>query len=360
MLRPRTVGLTPALARAARDLHHPGVRPPPRLWLLAALLPVACSRPEELQDASGRYRLLVSVAVDPALPFAGQRDLIAGALAAAPVDVLVAADHLLAGSAEDALAAASRRDVRIVCASVAPPDARRRATDGRWTAAVEYGAGCGGAGLDVAVLAARGIDVPRRIGLGARWFRAATAAAGGTEVPAPGDFALRTLRLQHDALLTTPGDAVLRIAYVDGGPDGHWCSAVRADLEAARPARPGIDLGIDAGGDGGIDAGIRRALAQNPSALLVASRDPGPHAEARREALARGVAVVVLGVEPADEHWTGWVGVDPHALGRAAADAVRQVAAEGARLAIVRRPSGPHADALQQGFVEALGLARRP
>lgn len=337
------------------------MRPPPRLWLLAALLPAACGRPEVLQDASGRYRLVVSVEVDPALPFAGQRDAIAGALAAEGVDVLVAADHLLAGSAEDALAATSQRDVRIVCASVAPPDARRRAADGRWAAAVEYGAACGGAGLDLAVLAARGIEVPRRMGLGTRWFRATTAAAGGSEVPAPGDFALRTLRLQHDALLTRPGDAVLRIAYVDGGPDGHWCSAVRADLEAARPARPSIDLGFDGGGEGGIAAGIRRSLAQNPSALLVASRDPGSHAEARREALARGVRVVVLGVEPADEHWTCWAGVDPQALGRAAADAVRQVAADGARIALVRRPAGAHGtDPLQQGFVEALGLARRP
>jgi hypothetical protein len=234
--------------------------------------------------------------------------------------------------------------------------AREAVQTGRWAAAVELGNHEARGAIDLAVLACRGIEVPRRVPIGARFLTRANLAAGGSLVPAPGDFALQAMRLQHGAILAAGSDAVLRLACVTTADA--FGTAVQQAL--AGVSAPGVQLSFvaaaAAGDDAAFAAALRSVLPDNPSAVLVVTRDAGAAAaEVRAEVLQRGIKVLVFGAAPADEQFTCWLGPDQAALGRAAAEALRQIAPLGASLLEIHRGTAG-GDALHQSFVGALGL----
>jgi len=214
--------------------------------------------------------------------------------------------------------------------------------------------------VDLALLSCHGIAPPRRLALGCRFLL-----PGGsvTTQPAPGDFVVELLRRQHADLLTgTPQtDVVFRIGLLTLRDDGVQ-RRVREQGTAAAQRYPHLVLTArHADGDPArLDGIAREFVAAGHRAILIATDDAtslGPIAVAAQE---RNVALIVLDPKAECQFATCCIGCDQHTLGRAAGEAAKLLAPNGA--AIVELADDLQSESAQlrhRGFCDALGLQPR-
>ncbi len=247
------------------------------------------------------------------------------------------------------LSAEQRARVKLVVANVPSGEARTLVADGTFDATAEHAVDCGDAGLALAAMAGRRVEVHNHFALGVRWFTKANLAADGARVPAPGDLALEVLRRQHPAPAT---DALLQIVCIADGSSA-WCRAVLADLNRKANRHQGtavISKSVDRTED--LGAALDGTETSNPAAIVLITEAAAPSAAARQRALARACRVIVLGEQPADAHYTSHVGADRETLGRAAGTAIRQLHPDDARIVELGGDTAVHA-----GFAKELKLA---
>lgn len=297
----------------------------------------ACDDPAVLRDTAGKRRVLAQV---------GDPTQVAAQLAAQPkANLVFAASPAFATAAQQALTTREPRP-KLVVAGLDPAAARAAVSDGHVTAAVARTDACGDAALLLAGLAARGSTVHKQFALGARWFSKANLAAGGTQVPAPGDVALQVLRMQPTPL----SDALLRVQVIVDG-SSPWATAVAADVAAAVPNHLGLAVtNTRAATAAAVSAALDAAAGDNPSALLVLTEDLPASRTARERALARG-AKVILVAPSGDDACTSHVGPDAETIGRAAGAAIESVAPDGAHIVELAADA-----AVQRGLHKALAL----
>jgi ABC-type sugar transport system substrate-binding protein len=331
------------------------------LLLGSCSLLATCGGRALLQDASGRYRLLARCAGDEA----GQarcRDLVRRA--GSPAVVFSHDERLARALASPATTdGALPADVRIVTIGTSGPEqmfAAAATPAGRQFAAQaavvldETGAGVA---VDLALLWCHGITPPRRLTIGTHILRAGQP---DTTQPAPGDFVVELLRRQHGDLLTDkPGtDVVFRIGCALWRGEGRHLR-VRDQVRAAAGRYPQLELtdGTADGDPARLDAIVRAFLAEGHRAVLISTDDPSTLTSVATEAREHNVALFVLDAAADCEVATCCIGCDQQVLGRAAGEAVKLLAPNGA--AIVELGGDrqrPAIQARERGFATALGL----
>lgn len=316
--------------------------------LLATALLHGCGDHPALQDPEGRFVVGAIVDIDT-----GGGDDLRGAMARHRCDLLVAPDARLAtiataNAAPTSIVAITDRTDPGFAATVVPAD-------------------LADAALDLARLSTSDELAPQHLALGARWSTAANAAAGGAPVPAPGDFALRILCMQHQQTLQgRDGDPPLPIGLVARPGDVVAAMVLRA-ADRARPDRRMLHVvhhEAPAEAEGWSRALRASAEAGCRIAVVAVADDEGvgedatASAAARREALASGLRLIAVGDAPQDGQFTHWIGADPDALGRALAAAIQALRPNGARL-LELRDGNPRSAASLDGMHRTLRLQSR-
>ncbi|MBL8728143.1 MAG: substrate-binding domain-containing protein [Planctomycetes bacterium] len=333
------------------------------LLLGSCSLLAACGDHALSQDASGRYRLVAQ--------FAGSQvhsDACREALERHGTAALVFAHDEATATGPRGIWSSGYRPLEFRLVTIGdyspdelfpatlPPEERRRAEQ---TAVVFEETGAAVA-VDMALLWCHGITPPRRLPLGTHFV---TPGGVSSPQPAPGDFVVELLRRQHaDLLTTTPQtDVVFRMGLVMSRADDRHLR-VRNQAYVAAKRYPQLDF-VDrvADGDGaGLEATVRELLAAGHRAILVSTDDPsalGPIAVAAQE---RNVALIVLDPKAECQYATCCIGCDQQTLGRAAGEAAKLLAPNGA--AIVELADDLQSESAQlrhRGFCDALGLQPR-
>ena len=182
---------------------------------------------------------------------------------------------------------------------------------------------------------------------------------------APGDVMLEGLRRQHASVLTTTPsiDVVFRVGMVHRTGGDPRQARIAQELAAAAKRYPQIQFDYRAAeGSAEQQASlVRDFIEQNYNALLVAPADPVALGTVCKEAIAKQIKVVVLDRELASEDYTCFVGCDERAIGKAVGTAIAKLLPDGG--AIVELQGAMTTSAAHerhQGFVEALGLRKKP
>jgi hypothetical protein len=318
-------------------------------WLAWCLVLAACDG--KTSGAGAAIAAVVSTAADDTKV---QADLRA-TLAAHDVVAVVALDAAGLRAARAVVAGSARPGARIV-AIADPALADPKAVAETLIADVTGAA----VAVDLALLAASGLDVPARFGIGTRTLTAANAAAGGTARPAPGDPMFEILRRQHaNVLTTTPSiDVVLPIALVQMRADGGWQDRVRNEPEAAAKRYPqlGMRVHVADGTAAKFEALAAAALQENVRALLLVATDWSAMTAIAK--LPRDGKVALIAIDPSGEvpHATTVVGADQQILGRAAGEATRALLGGGGACVLLHGELAGAAALRRQGFTAALGL----
>jgi hypothetical protein len=327
------------------------------LLLGSCSLLAACGDGTLLQDAGGGYRL---VAQFDDVGSDRYRELLRQNGAQA---LLFAHEEQLARRTADSW---NPPDLRIVTIGEYGPDEMFPATASpEWrrfagqTAVVLDETGAAVA-VDLALLWCHGIAPPRRLALGTRILM-----PGGTVLtqPAPGDFVVALSRREHAALLTeTPQtDVVFRIGLVmQRADDRHLRVRNQAHVAAKRyPQLTFVDRTAD-GDPARLEALVQELLDEGHRAILVSTDDPKSLGRVAAAAQDRNAALFVLDPAADCPHATCCIGCDQHTLGRAAGEAVKLLAPNGA--AIIELASDLQDESVQlrhRGFCDALGLQQR-
>jgi ABC-type sugar transport system substrate-binding protein len=278
------------------------------------------------------------------------------------IDLVYAHNDPMAFGAAQACKQKGRTGIRFVGVDGLTNEGRKYVGDGAIDATFEYPTGAETA-IDLALLACSGIAVPKRVVLGTRTFTKANLAAGGEAVPSPGEFVIANLRHQHSGVLSTKPttDVVFRIGMAqctDGEP---WRVAMREQLIAAAKRYPQIQFDYRAADDDtekqrGI---VRDFIAQNYNAILVSPKESLALVAVAKEALEKGIKLIVLDRELGSDDYTSFVGGDNLAIGKAAGTAIGQLLPNGGTIVELQglMTSSP-AQERHNGFVEALGLKK--
>lgn len=278
------------------------------------------------------------------------------------IDVVYAHNDPMAFGAALACKQKGRTGIRFVGVDGLANEGRKYVADGAIDATFEYPTGAKTA-IDLALLACSGIAVPKRVVLGTRTFTKANLAAGGEAVPSPGEFVIANLQHQHSDVLTTKPttDVVFRIGMAqctDGEP---WRVAMREQLIAAAKSYPQVQFDYRAADDDtekqrGI---VRDFITQNYNAILVSPKESLALVAVAKEALEKGIKLIVLDRELGSDDYTSFVGGDNLAIGKAAGTAIGQLLPNGGTIVELQglMTSSP-AQERHNGFVEALGLKK--
>lgn len=278
------------------------------------------------------------------------------------IDLVYAHNDPMAFGAAQACKQKGRTGIRFVGVDGLADEGRKYVADGAIDATFEYPTGAEAA-IDLALLACSGIVVPKRLVLGTRTFTKANLAAGGEAVPSPSEFLLANLRRQHGDVLTgkPTTDVVFRIGMAqctDGEP---WRVAMREQLIAAAKRYPQIQFDYRAADDDtekqrGI---VRDFITQNYNAILLSPKESLALVAVAKEALEKGIKLIVLDRELGTDDYTSFVGGDNLAIGKAAGTAIGQLLPNGGTIVELQglMTSSP-AQERHNGFVEALGLQK--
>ncbi|MBX3464778.1 MAG: hypothetical protein KF830_16540 [Planctomycetes bacterium] len=211
--------------------------------------------------------------------------------------------------------------------------------------------------VDMALLWCHGVTPPPRLMLGSR----IVLPGGATQrQPAPGDFVVELLRRQHAELLTDRPrtDVVFRIGLLLVRDDDRQ-RRLGDDVEAAVARYPHLvcERRQALGDTARLATMARERLDAGCRALLVAGDGGDALAAVAAMADEFRAALIVLDPDAECRQATCCIGADPTMLGRAAAEAVRRLAPDGAALLELATDHGtPAADGRHQGFAAALGL----
>ena len=175
---------------------------------------------------------------------------------------------------------------------------------------------------------------------------------------------LAATRQQHAATLTTTPtiDVVFRIGMAQCTDDEPWRLAMREDLIAAAKRYPQVQFDYRAAEDDtekqrGI---VRDFIAQNYNAILVSPKESLVLAAVCKEAIEKGIKVIVLDRELGSEDYTCFVGGDNKAIGKAAGNMIKTLLPNGGTIVEIQglMTTSP-AQERHQGFVDALGLQQK-
>ncbi|MBM4061151.1 MAG: substrate-binding domain-containing protein [Planctomycetes bacterium] len=312
-----------------------------------------------LQSADGKYRVVHQV--DARWDGATARTEMQNVLERLPrVDLVYAHDDPMAFAAAQACRQKGRTGVKFVGIDALEHEGRKYVADGAIDATFEYPTGAAAA-IDLALLACSGIAPPRRVIVGTRAYTVANLAAGGEPVPSPGEIVLANLRTQHAAVLTTTPtiDVVFRIGMAqcrDREPRG---AVMREQLVAAAKRYPQIQFDHRADDDvEKLRGTVRDFVAQNYNAILVSPpQQPSALAAPCQEALAQGIAVIVLDRELGSDDYTCFVGADDLQIGEAAGRKIAELLPDGGAIVEIQGlMTSSQAQERHRGFAKALGL----
>ncbi len=327
--------------------------------LFASLPSCGGSTASLLQSPDGKYRV-VHVA-DARWDGSTARTEMDAVLERLPqIDLVYAHNDPMAFAAAQACKQKGRTGIKFVGIDGLANEGRKYVADGAIDATFEYPT-CAEAAIDLALLAASGIPLPRRVMVGTRKLTKDNIAAGGEAVPSPGEFVLANLRRQHAEVLSqTPTiDVVFRIAMAqctDGEP---WRAAMREQLIAAAKRYPQVQFDYRAA-DNDIEKQrglVRDFIAQNYNAILVSPKESLALAAVCKEAMAQNIKVIVLDRELGSDDYTCFVGGDNLQIGEAAGRQIAELLPNGGTIVELQglMTSSP-AQERHAGFLKALGL----
>lgn len=333
------------------------------LLLSASFVLVACGgggdKAALLLSADGKYRVV----------FQGDgqwneqlgRKEMESALARFPkIDLVYAHNDPMAHGARLAADQQHRPGIRFVGVDALADEGRKYVTDGLLDTTVEYPT-LGAEAIDLALLACNGVQLPRELTVGTRVWTAANSNGGGAAVPAPGDFQLKALRHQYEAVLTTSPktDNFFKIGMAQCNDAEPWRVAMRTDMQAAAKRYPQVQFSYrDAGNDNDKQRAIvADFVAQGFHAIVVSPKESLVLAAACKEALAKNVKVIVLDRRLGTDDFTCFLGGDNVAIGKAVGDEILRLLPEGGTIVEIQglMTSTP-AQERHQGFVQRLGL----
>jgi ABC-type sugar transport system substrate-binding protein len=323
---------------------------------LCALLATACGDPAP-PAGSGGIQIAQSVAADWS-PAAAAAALTNALAAGTPIAAVFAHDDAMAAAAVGACRAAGRTEVKAVGIGGLADEGQRLLGAGDLDATVVAPTGAAAA-IDFALLAVQGAAPPPRLLLGPRILTKANLAAGGLQVPSPGEFMLQALRHQHrDILTTTPTiDVVFRIALVQFDDRPARQASLRDEAVAHAARYPQIHFAHHgANGDAArLAAVLEQQIAQNCNAMLVVAPAHNAVVAACTRAVGLGIRVLTVDDELPAAACTSFLGVDEDALGRAAAAALRMLLPQGGAIVEVQGTmTDRRAQLRHEGFVQAL------
>jgi hypothetical protein len=323
--------------------------PATRLVLLAAASLLAACGDRSPQPTASTYRLAAQVTFD--VPQAELEAAMDRTMQANLPPVFVA--YRAFGRARDVVRTVSARGWPTVL-TVTEPNAGSANTA---LVVAPHGADVA---VDLALLACHGIELPPRIGLGAMVVAPDDTV---TRQPAPGDFAVATLRRQYADLLTqAPStDVVFRIGLLLWGTN---------EIEPVPPKRvreaveryPQLDLVEKAADSDAVRFATsgRELLAGGCRVLLVTADDAAVLEPLAAAAAEYKAALIRIGDAIGHADATCSVAVDPEALGRATGEAVRLLAPGGAAiLEAAMRFDDEAAERRSRALAQSLGLAKK-
>lgn len=276
------------------------------------------------------------------------------------VDLVYAHNDPMAKGAYDAARQKGRTGIKIVGIDGLLNEGRKYVVDGVLDATVEYPTG-GAAAVDLALLAIQHVTLPKDITLGTHVYTKANVAAGGERIASAGDIVLDQTRSEQQALLTPMPDAAgkWKIGMAQCTTDEPWRVQMDADIEARAKQYPQLQLILQSADD---DTEKQRTLVRQfielgCDAILVSPKESMALVAPCKEALAKGIPVIVLDRKLGSDDYTCFIGGDNLAIGRAAGKAIRDLLPNGGNIVELEglMTSSP-AQERHQGFVEALGL----
>jgi len=334
----------------------------PDLLLCVALAAAACGNDDaQLASSDGNYRVLHIA--DAQWDGARARTEMDAVLERLPqFDLVYGHNDPMAKAAFDACKQKGRSGVKFVGIDGLPGEGRRYVLDGILDATFEYPT-CAEAAIDLLLLACNGVPLNKEIGLGTRLYARASTAVEGKPSLLAGDFYLVSLRRQHQdgALSTEPKTDrrfLLGMAQCNDGEP--WRQAMREAMQAWAKRYPQVEFHYRAA-DNDTEKQrsiVRDFIAQNFNGILVSPKESLALAAPCKEAMQRGIPVIVIDRRLGSDDFTCFIGGDNKAIGRAAGEEIRRLLPGGGTIVELQglMTSSP-AQERHQGFVEALQLA---
>ncbi|MBK8095618.1 MAG: substrate-binding domain-containing protein [Planctomycetes bacterium] len=313
-----------------------------------------------LASGDGKWRV-VHVAEAQWKGDRGRAEMEAALERLAQIDLVYAHNDPMAFGAATAARQKGRTGIRFVGIDALPDEGRKYVADGALDATIEYPTLAAEA-IDLALLAANGIELARQYTFGTRVWTRTNLAAGGTPIASPATTMLVALRREHAAILTTEPktDQIFKIGMAQCTDDEPWRAAMRTDMQAWARRYPQVEFHYRAADDDTEKQRgcVRDFVAQGCHAIIVSPKESLALAAACKEALAAGIRVIVLDRELGSDDYTTFLGSDNVAIGREAGMVIRELLPAGGTIVELQglMTSSP-AQQRHQGFVEALGLA---
>ena len=320
---------------------------------LLLLLTGCGDAPALLQSPDGKYRV-VFVGEGKWLEAQGRQEMEAALARCADIDLVYAHNDPMAHGAVLVAKQQLRSGIAYVSIDALPHEGRRYVTEELLDATIEYPT-CGAAALDLALLACRGAELPREIKAGTRVFTRAD--LGGRPTPAPGDAILAMLRLQYRPLLEQKDGPAVRIGMAQCNDAEPWREAMREEMRAWAAAHPYVLFDYrDAANDSQKQRDIVADFTtQRYDAIVVSPKESLALVQVCKEAMQKGVRVIVLDRALGSDDYTCFIGGDNVAIGRAAGEQVKRLLGGRGRIVEIQglMTSSP-AEERHRGFVEAL------
>lgn len=275
------------------------------------------------------------------------------------IDLVFAHCDEMAFGAMQACRQRGRQGIRIVGID-ALKEGRAWVRDGTIDATVEYKT-LGTEAVDLALLAAQGVTLPKDIVLGTRVWTKANFADGGEPIAGSGDVLIADLRRTHAAKLAARTDGGER--WKIGMSQCHATEPFRKEMDAEIRERvaklPQLELVYqDANNDTEKQrTQVRQFIEMGCKVILVSPKESMAVVVPCKEAMAKGIPVIVLDRKLGSDDYTCFIGSDNLRIGRAAGDVIRTLlGGAGDIVEIEGLMTTSPAQERHQGFVAELGL----
>jgi ABC-type sugar transport system substrate-binding protein len=325
--------------------------------LSLAVLLSSCGGAEVLlQSKDGKYRV-VYIGEGKWLEAEGRQQMEAALARCPAIDLVYAHNDPMAHGAALAARQQQRAGIAFVGVDGLAHEGRRYVQDGLLAVTIEYPT-CAAAALDLAVLACRNVQLPPELVVGTRVFT--QQCPDGRPIASAGDVMLTSLRSQYKAALSAVG--ALKIGMAQCNDAEPWREAMREDMKAWAAQHPFVQFDYR---DAANDTQKQRDIVidftvQQYDAIVVSPKESLALAQVCKDAMARGIKIIVLDRRLGSDDFTCFVGGDNTAIGKAAGEQIKALLPDGGTIVEIQglMTSSP-AQERHQGFVEALGLAPR-
>jgi len=336
---------------------------PCRLALTPLLLLAACDRGGSagpmLVSGNGQFRVL-HIAEAQWKGDRGRTEMESALERLPRIDLVYAHNDPMGRGAYEACKQKGRAGIKFVGIDALPQEGRKFVADGVLDASIEYPT-CGAAAVDLALLALHKIALPKQLILGTRVFTKANPA--GEPIAGPGDVMLAALRGEQAAVLQQPPPAggKWKIGMAQCTNDEPWRGAMNADIAARAKEYPHVELVLQSADD---DTEKQRTLVRQfietgCHAILLSPKESNALVAPCKEAMAKGIPVIVIDRKLGSDDFTCFVGGDNLAIGKAAGEEIKRLLPDGGNIVEIQglMTTSP-AQERHQGFVDELQLAR--